>query len=298
MSATSHIGDRDLSRMADGELSVARASEIHLHVDACEACRQRLSEFQSTAGAVNSIHREVLDGQLPPISISRANLRTRIAQLNSAPPPNRAWWTGFELSSAMQAAAVVLGMVLLTVATAKFLRPVGLDSTPGETETRLDRAAIPDSALTPGAVRNVSLAEVCAMPHEEVELDVPSSVRDAVFQEYGISNAPRADYEIDYLIAPGLGGSEDIHNLWPETLRSEKWNAHVKDGLEEYLHQSVCSGKIDLRTAQTDISTNWISAYKKYFHTEQPLSTSASRALVPHFVAFVPLPRFARFARL
>ena len=56
------------------------------------------------------------------------------------------------------------------------------------------------------------------MPHEEVVRDVPSSLRQEVFKEYGIVNPRPEDYEIDYLIAPGLGGAEDIHNLWPEPL--------------------------------------------------------------------------------
>jgi len=34
----------------------------------------------------------------------------------------------------------------------------------------------------------------------------------------------------------------------------------------------VCSGKLDLSTAQRDIATDWIAACKKYFHTDRPLS--------------------------
>jgi hypothetical protein len=34
----------------------------------------------------------------------------------------------------------------------------------------------------------------------------------------------------------------------------------------------VCTGKLDLSTAQRDIATDWIAAYKKYFHTDKPLS--------------------------
>jgi hypothetical protein len=33
----------------------------------------------------------------------------------------------------------------------------------------------------------------------------------------------------------------------------------------------VCSGNLDLRTAQRDIATDWIAAYKKYFHSESPI---------------------------
>ena len=86
------------------------------------------------------------------------------------------------------------------------------------------------------------------------------------------SRCHQDDYEVDYLIAPGLGGAEDIHNLWPEPYTSRAWNAHIKDTLEERLHQLVCDGELDLPTAQRDIATDWIVAYKKYFHTDRPLA--------------------------
>jgi hypothetical protein len=100
-------------------------------------------------------------------------------------------------------------------------------------------------------------------------------LRQRVLQEYGIPNARPEDYEIDYLIAPRLGGTEDIRNLWPEPYRTRMWNARVKDALEERLHEMVCSGQLDLHTAQHDIATDWIAAYKKYFHTNKPLPLSS-----------------------
>jgi hypothetical protein len=99
------------------------------------------------------------------------------------------------------------------------------------------------------------------MAHEEVVTAVPASLRQVVFQEYGIANAHADNYEIDYLITPGLGGVKDIHNLWPEPNASPVWNSHVKDALEERLHQLVCSGTLDLPTAQREIATDWIAAY-------------------------------------
>jgi hypothetical protein len=110
------------------------------------------------------------------------------------------------------------------------------------------------------------------MAHEEVVSQVSTPLRQEVFQEYGILSAHPDDYEVDYLIAPGLGGVEDIRNLWPEPSTSKTWNAYVKDALEEHLHRLVCSGDLDLSTAQRDIATDWIAAYKKYFHTNRPLS--------------------------
>jgi len=45
---------------------------------------------------------------------------------------------------------------------------------------------------------------------------------------------------------------------------SALWNARVKDQLEQRLHELVCSGKLDLATAQHDIAVDWIAAYRKY----------------------------------
>jgi hypothetical protein len=122
--------------------------------------------------------------------------------------------------------------------------------------------------------------EVCSMAHEEVIREVPVLLRQQVFQEYGIVNARAEDYEIDYLITPGLGGADDIRNLWPEPYTSTAWNARVKDTLEERLHEMVCAGQLDLSTAQRDIATDWIAAYKKYFHTDRPLEDRSDAAVL------------------
>ena len=74
---------------------------------------------------------------------------------------------------------------------------------------------------------------------------------------------------MDYLITPALGGADDIRNLWPQAY-STAWNAYVKDALEDRLRELVCTGQLDLPTAQHDISTDWIAAYRKYFHTDKP----------------------------
>jgi len=76
---------------------------------------------------------------------------------------------------------------------------------------------------------------------------------------------------VDYLITPALGGADDIHNLWPQSYSSTVWNARVKDSLEDRLREMVCEGRLDLATAQHDLSADWISAYKKYFHTDRPV---------------------------
>ena len=95
---------------------------------------------------------------------------------------------------------------------------------------------------------------------------------------YGIEN-PRLDaYEVDYLITPELGGATSIRNLWPEPYHAPVWNARVKDELEDRLHQMVCSGELELATAQRDIAADWISAYKKYFRRDRPAVGRAPRS--------------------
>jgi hypothetical protein len=64
------------------------------------------------------------------------------------------------------------------------------------------------------------------------------------------------------------GGSNDIRNLWPESYRTEPWNAHVKDKLEDRLHELVCAGQIRLSEAQRAIATDWIAAYRRFVESQ------------------------------
>ena len=93
-----------------------------------------------------------------------------------------------------------------------------------------------------------------------------------MLRDYRLEGLPETEYELDYLITPELGGSSDRRNLWPERYGSRVWNARVKDQLELLLPQMVCEGRLDLATAQRDIATDWIAAYRKYFNTETPLA--------------------------
>ena len=60
--------------------------------------------------------------------------------------------------------------------------------------------------------------------------------------------------EIDHIVSLELGGSNDIANLYPEP-GSGRANYHVKDELENKLHDLVCSGAMTLRAAQRGIAT-------------------------------------------
>jgi hypothetical protein len=131
---------------------------------------------------------------------------------------------------------------------------------------------LPDPKLTPGAVLPVTKEDLCVPGYTKKVRNVPQSLKDKVYAEYGITHHGKGDYEIDHLISLELGGSNSIKNLFPESYRTTPWNAHVKDKLENKLHALVCSGQIDLATAQHDIATDWVAAYKKYMGSDLPVS--------------------------
>ena len=257
-----HIPEQDLLLTADGEADDRRAEQVRVHLEHCWECRARMAEIDQTIVAYTQARHTALNAELPPATGPRALLRARIGELAAerAARPGR-WLPRFAMTAA---AAALCGLLLTGVALR--LRQAGrlLDDA--------ERAAIPDRRLTPGATRAVRMSDMCSMAHEEVVKEVPDSLRRQVFAEYGIAGARTADYEVDYLITPGLGGADDIHNLWPEPYRSPVWNARVKDALEERLHAMVCTRQIDLETAQREIATDWIAAYRKYFHTEMPVA--------------------------
>ncbi|HLK57218.1 MAG TPA: hypothetical protein VKU00_11665 [Chthonomonadaceae bacterium] len=129
---------------------------------------------------------------------------------------------------------------------------------------------LPDPKLTPGDTLAVTKADICVSGYSGKVRDVPQAVKEQAYKEYGITHHEPGEYEVDHLISLELGGSNSIKNLWPQSYKTQPWNAHVKDKLENRLHSDVCSGKIDLKTAQRDIAKDWIAAYKKYFQVQTP----------------------------
>ncbi|MGZ6660496.1 MAG: HNH endonuclease signature motif containing protein [Solirubrobacteraceae bacterium] len=62
--------------------------------------------------------------------------------------------------------------------------------------------------------------------------------------------------EIDHIVSLELGGSNDIANLYPEeaTLPANAPGFHIKDRLENKLHDLVCDGTMTLRSVQRQIA--------------------------------------------
>ncbi len=120
------------------------------------------------------------------------------------------------------------------------------------------------------------MEDLCVPGYTKKVRNVPAEMKREVYEEYGITSHGPGDYEVDHLIPLELGGSNSIKNLWPESHRTSPWNAQVKDRLESKLHELVCSGQLDLKTAQQAIASNWIEAYKLYVSPNPPISRLAS----------------------
>jgi hypothetical protein len=193
----------------------------------------------------------LLGPPLPSATGSRALLKAQLAELAAEPGGN-----GWQRMAYAAAAFLVAAVGLLMLHESRSVAAVSL----------------PKPNLTPGATVPVTTADVCVAEQPDDARVIPVSVQRQVFEEYGIRDGGPRAYEVDHLITLSLGGSDDIRNLWPQSYSAPVWNAHVKDALENRLHQLVCDGQLDLTRAQQDISTDWIAAYKKYFHTDKPVS--------------------------
>jgi hypothetical protein len=126
----------------------------------------------------------------------------------------------------------------------------------------VSKNGLPDSACTPGAVfPDVTVEQICKPGYSSNVRDVPTSVKNQVYEEYGIKSHTAGEYEVDHLVSLELGGSNDIANLWPEPAEPRP-GFHEKDKVENYLHTQVCSQAVPLKQAQIQIASNWFVIYQ------------------------------------
>ncbi len=249
----------------DGELPARDAEQVESHLEACWACRARKQEMEGAIGEFIRFQRGSFDSLVPPSDGPRALLKAQLERLAETEGEVRPRWLR-SLTRRLSWAAVAA--LLLAGSSALVFRALSPRFAP-----HAMAVTVPDPGFTPGATVLEDQREVC----RETSVNnkpVPVALQRRVFAEYGIGSVLPGAYEVDYLITPGLGGADDIHNLWPQSSRSTVWNAQVKDALEDHLRHLVCDGQLDLVTAQRDIAGNWIEAYKKYFHTDRPLAIS------------------------
>jgi hypothetical protein len=129
---------------------------------------------------------------------------------------------------------------------------------------------LPDPAITPGAVRVVTVKELCTTSTKAVR-HTTSATKAAVYRKYGevprrapeCTGPSNSCFEVDHLVPLEVGGADVIENLWPQKYDGE-WGAHRKDLLENLMHRKVCKGELSIQDAQKALMENWIDGYKKY----------------------------------
>jgi anti-sigma factor RsiW len=251
-----HPTDQELLLYADGELSRHSVARVRAHLASCWGCRSRMAEVERTIGDFMALH-QTLNAELPPPPGRRALLKIRLSEM-ARNVQRVSWWGSLTTRRLAYLGAIAL-LICLGAAALSWRMAAPQHS------AKLQVGLLPNPRLTPGATTTAGIATICSAPHDEVVRSVSAALQQKVFQEYGLRDAQATDYEVDYLISPGLGGADDLKNLWPQPRYVTPWSSFAKDQLEEYLHESVCDGKLDLATAQTELATDWISAYKKHF---------------------------------
>jgi len=137
---------------------------------------------------------------------------------------------------------------------------------------QLSAGDIPNSTLTPGMtnpdVSQANIDSTICNPGYTQTIRPPAyyttTLKKQQIKKWHYLDTDASHYEEDHLISLEIGGHpRDPANLWPQPYQG-KWNARVKDELENKLHKMVCAHQLTLRDAQTAISENWVSAYQQY----------------------------------
>ena len=258
----SHLSDEQLLLEMDGELKTGAANRVREHLSACWSCRARRGELEAAIKNFVRVYQRGPEVGVSPITGPQALLKARLAELSAVEPvpEGRMRWPELFRGHALRYAltvCLVLGLFL-----------AGGRHSLWHQQTPL--VVMPNSRLTPGLASVTDQQAVCALANTKNK-EVPVEMQRQVFKEYGMEKAEPRYYEVDYLVTPALGGSDDIRNLWPHSNSATTWNSRVKDELEDRLRDMVCDGNLNLTEAQHEIARNWIAAYKKYFRTERPL---------------------------
>jgi hypothetical protein len=112
-------------------------------------------------------------------------------------------------------------------------------------------ALLPDPKLTPGRVA----------ASEKDRGGVTVAMEQKVFARYKLPWGYRAEFKIDHLIPPELGGADTIDNLWPQRTGAKPYGAERKELLTEVLLKKVRAGTMTIAEAQETIRRDWIDAF-------------------------------------
>jgi hypothetical protein len=268
-----HLSDEELLLFSDQELPPRPASNAREHVAQCETCRARLKALEAASADFADLHEQEIHAQNSPSLNARNLLKARLAETSMRHGRSLPATFGSVMTRQLASACLALLLVIGGMWTVRYIA----QSRSISDARKAEAIALPRRTLTPGYARAVRVADLCGNQDLDNDPPVNPSLEQAVFNEYGVPASSAKNYALDYLITPALGGSDNIQNLWPQP-DSSTWNARVKDQLEDHLHELVCQGKLQLTTAQNDIASDWIAAYKKYFNTDKPESSLTTAA--------------------
>ena len=292
MLRTIHPSDHVLLLTVDVQLSSLRQARAAAHVRTCGACQARVALLRSALADAQQAYRLTEE----PVT-GAARLRLRRALHDAGEAWDRSWWTRwrhrFDLTPAAMGRAAAVSAAVLAVA----WLVVGAGS-PRRDASRPAAGghALPLASLTPGAVSNLTAAELCA--GTRAPRVVTAEVQHRVLAGYGMEQAPADRYELDALVTLELGGTVAPENLWPQPYEASLWNARVKDALERLLADEVCRGRVQLSQAQREIATDWVAAYKRRFQTETPMPHHAQSTEIDDDLELQPFHLSAPAARI
>lgn len=258
-----HVSDEVILQFIDNELSAKFMQGVREHISVCPECRDRQLAIEKTSNDLVGLYDSERPAANSGATASRVRLQKTLEEHRRHFLWPRAFVAGLSFRRGLTATLLVACMVLV------FRGGNRMWESGRRAATAQVQSLIPNRSLTPGAVRPVTLSEVCSDSDWNLDPEVSPSTEKAVFMEYGLSPGQQSkSYQIDYLVNPQLGGTGNIQNLWPESYADNRWNAHAKDHLERRLRQMVCDRSINLEVAQREIATDWIAAYKKYIGSE------------------------------
>lgn len=121
--------------------------------------------------------------------------------------------------------------------------------TADSSSTQARKPGQPDPALTPGHRQDTVRAGGA----------IPQSVREQVFQSYGIDLADKK-HVLVRLIPVSLGGTEEPANLFPTT----PWFLELKTRLDKQLAEKVSRGEMGVEQAVGELKADWIAAAHRH----------------------------------
>jgi Putative zinc-finger len=267
-----HPSDDEVLQYIDRELPDNRARLLREHLATCPECRERQASIEARLETLDEFYNLEPADSDSTMAASRARLQETLAQNRASHPSPRPQQPAFRSRLPIAAATALLFVGLAFYAGEQIWKsPIAASSS-------IQQFVAPNRSLTPGAVRHVTLSQICSSEDNDLDPTVSPVTETAVLREYGVSVDPAVarNYQIDYLVNPQLGGTNDIKNLWPQRYSSGAWDARAKDVLERHLHQMVCDRTVDLATAQREIEVDWIAAYKKYVQQGTRLTSNHS----------------------